>query len=122
MFQILKVAFYSTRAMRSAAEGAPHEAENWLEKIEKIRPLKPYEEAFRSGLYLLLHDFDQAEKGFVKVVSETSNKSTVNDLYTHYYAKARLAALTGNTDLMVEFERKARCISCDKMIMGWIPL
>src|SRR4051812_32580237 len=115
MFALIRTARYTTQALRCAAGSDPPSARMWVAKIAEIRPLRPFEKAFLSGLLLMEHDFGEAEKGFREVAAETAGRASAsaNDAYTLHYAKARLAALHGNDDLMRQFEARAAEIRCD---------
>jgi hypothetical protein len=122
MINLVKIAFYATRAMRAAAEERTEDARKWLRKIESVRPLTSYEKAFEALLSHMDGNFTASDTMFSKVVEITESSSNPDDKYSYFYSKARLAALHDQEHLVPQYEDKARNTNCSSMVKGWLPL
>jgi predicted phosphodiesterase len=108
--------------MRAAAAGNYEVCHAALDKIEHLRPLKPYELAFRGTVYLMSGDVDRAEAVYREVASSTSASEHANDKYANLYTRARLASVHGTRQEVLALEAEARSLSCDAIVRGWLPL
>src|SRR4051794_23217603 len=122
VLRTLKLARYSTRALRSASKGDLEEALAWVVKMESIIILQPSQQVFKAVMYLRMGDYEKAKSHLVEVARGTEAAESADDRYIHLYAKARLAALQGSDDLMRQYERKALGVSASPWAKSWAPL
>jgi hypothetical protein len=122
MIRLFKVAFYTTKAMKSAAEGRYGDAHRWLDRLEAVRKLGSPERGFRALLYLVNEEFERSEEAFREVAAATASADSADDRYVNLFAKARIAALRGNDDLRLTYEAEARRVGASAWAKGWLPL
>jgi hypothetical protein len=119
---VIKIARYTTKAMRSAADGLLGEAHAWMDRLDRVRPLNWPEKGFRSLLYLMQDDYAKAEKEFLSVIEGTASSDAIDDQYAHLFAKAQVASLRGNDDLRRQYEKEAARLNASPSARDWLPL
>jgi uncharacterized protein HemY len=122
VIRIVKTAFYTTKAMKSAAEGRFGDAERWLDRLEAVRKLGSPERGFRALVHLMNEELERAEGEFREVVAATASADSVDDRYVNLFAKARIAALRGHDDLRLTYEAEARRLEASAWAKSWLPL
>ena len=122
MFRKRMRAVYGVLARRHAGKHRNQSAMRYLDKMDKLTPLRPFERAFKATLLLIDSEYDTAEKMLKNTVSETERSITADDRYTNLYCRAILSGIDGNKKKKRKSIKEALSLPARPIVKDWLPL
>ena len=83
-------------ALYHSANGNPEKALRYVQKMEIIGEVRPFQRAYKSTLLLILHRFSEAEDIFCEVSISTEHSVDLDDVYTYLYCQSMINNIRGN--------------------------
>ncbi len=93
-----------------------------IEKLERLRPLRFYEQAFKAGLLIRQERHREADLLLLDTVEATEGVASANSLYVHLWAKELLAQGEGDLERAEHLAEEMRRTHCDPRIRRWLPI
>jgi predicted Zn-dependent protease len=120
---ILKVkkALLWSRAIGEFRAGRTDLALDLIDRMKKISPLRPFEQAYLAQIYIWRGESEKARPYILAAIDRTSGQRNENDSYVNVYARVikNLMDNEGQVELLID---AARTIKCRQSLRRWLPL
>ena len=112
---------YAEFARFQASRKNIKKALKWVGKMEAIKPLEPFERAFKATLLLINGDPSLAEKIYLDIVSN-SGKNSGDDAYIVAYAQFMLNEIRGELENAQIFRKRALACDCRPVVRRFLSV
>jgi hypothetical protein len=117
----VKAGILWSKAIGEFRAGRTDSALDLINRMEKLFPLRPFEQAYLAQIYIWRREREKARPYILAALEQTSGKQNENDRYVNIYARV-IKTLVDNEGPVEPLIEAARTIRCRESLRRWLPL